>query len=137
MNWSEYRKFKEISEQYLPTMGQGDTMATQIVTAVNRLVYKWYNDGDVYDNTHYLSGWCNDVSDCANWLFKYACGAELESIETAETDDDYEWILWEVACANLDPEYLAVMDKRPAQGSVYDCPGPFRFVEIDEDEEDY
>ena len=46
-------------------------MASQLVTAVNKLVYKWYNDGDVYDNIHSLDNWANDLSSYANWPYKY------------------------------------------------------------------
>ena len=136
VDWGYYDKFKSIEDKYLPMRGEGNTMATQTVTAVCKLIYKWYNDGDVYDNTHYLKGWCNDLSSYANWLFKYSLGAELESIETAVDDDDYEWILKEVANACLDDEYLAVMDKRPKTGSIYDCKGQFKFVEDEYDEDD-
>ena len=46
-------------------------MATQICTALNKLVYKWCNDGDVYDNTYGLDGWANNLSSYANWIYKY------------------------------------------------------------------
>ena len=70
VDWSYYDKpeFKAINSEYLPARGEGETKATQIVTAVNKLVYKWYNDGDVFDNTGALSGWANDLSSYANWL---------------------------------------------------------------------
>ena len=60
--WSYFNKFKELNNKYLPDMGEGETKATQVVTAVTKLVYKWYNDGDVYDNTYMMKGWCNDLS---------------------------------------------------------------------------
>ena len=136
VDWGMYEKFEGINEKYLPDMGEGETMATQIVTAVTKLVYKWYNDGDVYDNTHYLSGWCNDLSSYANWLWKYSLGAELASIKNATSEDDYEWILWELTCACFNEEYLEEMDKKEKVGSVYDCDGPFRFVEWEDEEEE-
>ena len=43
----------------------------QAVTAVSKLVYKWFNDGDVYDNRFALPGWANDLSSYANWIEKY------------------------------------------------------------------
>lgn len=66
VSWSYFRRFDEIIDKYLPASGEGENMASQIVTAVNKLIYKWYNDGDVYDNTGYLEGWANDISDYAN-----------------------------------------------------------------------
>lgn len=136
VEWSYYDKFEGIMDKYLPDRGEGETMATQIVTAVTKLVYKWYNDGDVYDNTYALEGWCNDLSSYANWLHKYSLGAELESISTAMDDDDYEWILKEVANACLDEDYLAEMDKKAKVGSIYNCDGPFEFREYEEDDEE-
>lgn len=137
VDWSYYTKFNSILKKYLPSSGEGETMATQIVTAVNKLVYKWYNDGDVYDNTYYLTGWCNDLSSYANWLYKYSLGADLESISTAMDDDDYEWILQTVADNCLDEEYLAIMDKKPKTDSIYSCEGMFHFEEQAEDEDDW
>jgi hypothetical protein len=92
VDWSYYDKkeFDEIDEKYLPASGEGENMASQIVLAVNKLVYKWYNDGDVYDNTYGLEGWANDLSDYANWLWRYADADVLMDIEKARNDSDYE-----------------------------------------------
>lgn len=68
VDWGYFDKFEWADEKYLPCRGEGETKATQIVTAISKLVYKWYNDGDVFDNTHYLVGWWNDLSSYANWL---------------------------------------------------------------------
>ena len=47
---SAFDKFEPIIDKYMPDIGEGDSLASQMVTAVNKLIYKWYNDGDVYDN---------------------------------------------------------------------------------------
>lgn len=52
VDWDYYNKFEEITDKYMSNQGEGDTLASQIVTAINKLVYKWYNDGDVFDNVH-------------------------------------------------------------------------------------
>jgi hypothetical protein len=70
VDWGYYDKFETLNDNYLPVRGEGETVATQIVTAVCKLVYKWYNDGDVFDNTHHLEGWANDLSSYANWLYE-------------------------------------------------------------------
>ena len=76
--WDYFNIFHDINDKYLPDSGEGDNMATQTVTAVNKLVYKWYNDGDVYDNSTAsgLDGWGNDLSDYANWLAKNIDGCK-------------------------------------------------------------
>lgn len=35
VNWNYFDKFKGVKERYLPDRGEGETKATQIVTAVN------------------------------------------------------------------------------------------------------
>lgn len=136
-DWSEFDRFKIATDRYLPEMGQGTTMAEQIVTAVTKLVYKWYNDGDVYDNTGMLDGWCNDLSSYANWLYKYTPLVQdiLERVWYAYGDDEYEEILWDLACNLLDMEYLEGYEV-PAKGSIYECDGPFKFEELEDDEEE-
>lgn len=141
VSWDYYNKFEDINEKYLPDEGEGDTLASQIVTAINKLVYKWYNDGDVYDNVNSgLQGWANDLSSYANWLDKYCDKASriLDSIYNCNSEDEYENILRALADRCLNEEYLKTMEK-PKQGSIYDCDGQYEFKEQyeDEDEEYY
>ena len=137
-NWSEFDRWNRADEMYLPTRGEGDTMATQIVTATTKLVYKWFNDGDVYDNTAYMDGWCNDLSSYANWLAKYTDADKvLSRIWDCSTDDEYTDILYDL-CELLLDEDLEAWNKIPAQGSIYDCDGDYHFEEpTDEEEEEY
>lgn len=144
MDWSYFDKFDEITAKYLPVRGEGETRATQIVTAVCKLVYKWYNDGDVYDNTGYLTGWMNDLSSYANWLRKYADSEEigyraheiLDGVWKCRYDREYELLLKELADWVLDEEYLELANGEAKVGSVYNCDGPYMFVEQDEEEEE-
>lgn len=135
VDWSYFNKFEDITDNYMPDRGEGDTMASQAVTAVNKLVYKWYNDGDVYDNTYRFEGWANDLSSYANWLYKYApdCDDILMKIVPAQTDEDYEEILAELASTVLNKEYLSNLNV-PKKGSIYETDGPFHF---EDDYEDY
>lgn len=130
VSWNYFDKFEEVINKYMPARGEGETMASQIVTAVNKLIYKWYNDGDVYDNHYFLNGWCNDLSDYANWLSEYAKGADeiLERIKRAYNDGDYEAILRSLADLCLNEDYLSMYNS-PKQGSIYSCEGKFVFVE--------
>ena len=137
-----YDKFESVMEKYLLEQGEGITKATQIVTAVNKLVYKWYNDGDVFDNTHYLDGWANDLSSYANWLYEYTDADNiLNKIADCVTESDYEDLLKELADKLLDEKYLAEQNKDKKIDSIYSCEGKFRFVDDyyndDEDHYDY
>ena len=139
VDWSYYGKpeFEAINAKYLPECGEGENKATQIVTAVNKLVYKWYNDGDVYDNTYAMAGWANDLSSYANWLRKYAGAADiLDRINECFTEAQYEDLLKALADRLLDEEFLESWAKQEKVDSIYEANGPYRFDERYDDEED-
>ena len=138
VKWEYYDRFREINDKYLPDRGEGENMATQIVTAINKLVYKWYNDGDVYDNSHYLEGWANDLSSYANWLYKYMPESQLilDKIDRAIDYGDYEFILKDLSDKYLNSEKLLKYEEQEKIGSIYECDGKFKFVYRDEDFED-
>lgn len=129
VDWGYFDRFKEITDKYLPDIGEGETMAMQIVTAVCKIIYRWYNDGDVYDNQGMLTGWCNNLSSYANWLDQNAGAEYLYGIYDCNNDGDYEDILQELADKLLQAEVLEDYDKKPKQGSIYDCDGDFKFIE--------
>ena len=109
VNWGYYDKFDGINNKYLPERGEGETKATQIVTAVNKLIYKWYNDGDVFDNTHALEGWANDLSDYANWLYHHTTKAVQEILNKVFdccNNSEYEDLLQELTDGLFKEEYL-------------------------------
>ena len=137
MDWSYFDKFEDLTGKYLPSFGEGDTMASQIVTAVCKLVFKWYNDGDVYDNTGHLAGWCNDLSSYANWLLRYTPADKiLYRVGECKNDEEYERLLADLADLLLTEKYLDAMNGFEKFGSVYDCDGPFKFVDPDAEDED-
>ena len=145
VKWNYFNKFGNITDKYLPITGEGDTKATQIVTAVNKLIYKWYNDGDVYDNTYNLEGWANDLSSYANWLSTYVNKSRkiLQRIRYIVVESDYEELLKELADTLLDEQFLAEQEAITKVGSIYKCSGEFMFEEsedcgyYDEDDEYY
>lgn len=138
VNWNYYDKFEILIDKYLPVRGEGETKAAQIVTAVNKLVYKYYNDGDVFDNTYFLSGQANDLSDYANWLYENTEVENiLDKISSCMNDKEYEDLLKELADELLDEEYLYTQNKFYKENTIYDCKGKFKFEEVYDDEEDY
>lgn len=130
-DWDYFDKFEGEINKYMLPCGEGETKASQIVTAVNKLIYKFYNDGDVYDNTHHLKGWANDLSSYANWLYRNVVRSQdiLWGIETCLSDDDYSDLIAELADELLDGEFLEKMKNEPKVGSIYNCAGPFKFEE--------
>lgn len=138
VNWSEFDKFTRVIDMYMPSTGEGDTKASQLVTAVNKLIYKWYNDGDVFDNTGAMEGWANDLSSYANWLYEYIpiSRSILDEIYDCFNDGEYEDLLYSLACATLDDEDVENLAEEPKEGSIYNCEGPFEFVESEDEDED-
>lgn len=137
--WDYYDKFDRVMDSYLPSRGEGETMGSQLVTAINKLIYKWYNDGDVFDNTGALTGWANDLSSYANWIYKYIpkSRAILDDVYECYNDDDYERLLKRLADNFLDDEDIEKLSEKSKVGSIYDCDGPFEFVDIDEEDDYY
>lgn len=131
-------KLDKAIEIYMPSRGEGETLASQCVTAVNKLVYKWWNDGDVYDNVHSgLQGWANDLSSYANWLFEHNIGADiLYRIYRINTEREYEELLEDLCDNVLDEKDLEELNKQPTEGSIYKCAGPFEWSDEQEEEDD-
>ena len=138
VRWNEFDKFSRVIDTYMPSTGEGDTQASQLVTAVNKLIYKWYNDGDVFDNTGALDGWANDLSSYANWLYKYIPSSRsiLDEVYDCFNDGDYEDLLYSLANATLDDEDVENLADKNKVGSIYDCDGPFEWNEPEEDEDE-
>lgn len=139
VDWSYFDKFSDIDEKYLPATGEGTTMATQIVTAVSKLVYKYYNDGDVFDNTYNLSGWWNDLSSYANWLYTYVPETKhiLDRIADCSVEEDYEDLLKDLCDTTQTIEFLEKYEDKPVTGTIYDCDGPYKYNESYDEEDDW
>lgn len=138
--WEEFGEaFEGTIREYMPDWGEGESMASQSCTAVNKLIYKWFNDGDVFDNTYALTGWMNDISSQANWLRRYRPETKdiLDGIADCFGEDDYTELLWNLAKAALDREAIEGLAGCEKMDSIYDCEGPFQFVEEDEEDEEW
>lgn len=126
VEWEYFDKFEQILDKYLPDSGEGETKATQIVTVVNRIIYRWYNDGDIFDNTYIMDGQCDLLPSCANWLRKNTDSEEiLDKIKDCRDDGGYENILKELADKLLNEKYLEEENKIEKVDSIYDCDGIF------------
>lgn len=135
VDWSYFNKFSDVDEKYLPPRGEGENKATQICTAVSKIVYKWYNDGDVFDNVHSgMDGWANDLSDYANWIWTNVPEARpiLEDVKDCYTDGEYECLLARLCDTINTMEFLKNCENVPKIGSVYECDGPFKYRDPDD-----
>lgn len=123
-------KYAKILHPYLPPIGQGDTMATQLSTAINRIIYRWFNDGDTI--------WTDECQSCADWLYQNIDGADaiIDSLNEYDfagsphiKDRDIK-ALYEDGLESLlkysvpDEEGMKELDEEPLAGSIFDCEGP-------------
>ena len=141
ITWDDFKRFKNLIFKYMQDSGEGETKASQLVTAYNKLVYKWFNDGDVYDNTYFMEGWLNDLSSYANWLYKHTTSKAQDILKEIETevknDNQYESLLFRLGLELINEEYLEAINKIAKVDSIYDCDGEFTYEEYSYEEEDY
>ena len=133
------KEYEELTDKYMPARGEGETLASQTVTAVNKLVYKFYNDGDVFDTVHLST--CNDLSSYGNWLYWHIREAMpiLRSVRDAYREEQYDDLLARLCAAVLKEDLLSKMAGLPKEDSIYYCDGPFACDDDwdDDDEDDY
>lgn len=140
LSWGDFEDPVTVSieKKYLSANGEGESLATQAVTATVKLIYKWFNDGDVYDNTYSLEGWANDLSSYANWLYEYIPETEdiLSRIKKIGSKAEYTQLLYDLLHTVLNWDLVNRLAKEPKVGTIYDCGGPFEFKEeIEQDDE--
>lgn len=49
LNQVDDKRFDDWYDKYVPTCGKCETLGGEIIRAINRLVYRFYNDGDTVD----------------------------------------------------------------------------------------
>lgn len=155
-------RFHELFEQYVPGMGKAETLAGEILRAVGRIGYRFYNDGDIA-----WQGYGRETVNPAVRFLGHVCENENLTEEFADLVDDlfndflsekqYEKTidaLTEAAIAVVDLCQLGereniygdMLDYRDPQEDVdrdeeddfdYDEWERERFGSYDEDDEDY
>jgi len=138
-NWDYFDKYEDLIDKYMPNRGEGDTMASQICTAINKLIYRYFNDGDWYDNT--TSGtYGENISDYANWLYNHIPGIQdrMMTVKDMYSGNDYVAVLAYIAAFCLRENKLAEWNTQPKQGSIYHSKWPFvvEDPDYDDDEDD-
>ena len=73
-NWghlseTDNAKFEELCDKYVPAWGKANTIGGEILRAINRIVYRYYNDGDTID--WYYGGNYNLLRACDTFLKAY------------------------------------------------------------------
>lgn len=62
-------KFDELFDKYVPACDKANTLGGEIVRAINRIVYRYYNDGDTVDR--YYGNDYNLLRACDTFLNMY------------------------------------------------------------------
>lgn len=121
VRWSDYDQFEDILNRYLPEDGQGETRAEQTVTAINKLVYAFYNNDAVIADA--LPEYDPDLKSYATWLRKHTSSRAvllLVKLEDAEDLDSYAEYLYELTDYLLDEPKLRTLSKYNTVGDIYE-----------------
>lgn len=121
VRWSDYDQFEDILNRYLPEEGQGDTRAGQTVTAINKLVYAFYNNDAVIADV--LPEYDPNLKSYATWLRKHTSSRAvllLVKLEDAEDLDSYAEYLYELTDYLLDEPKLRTLSKYNTVGDIYE-----------------
>lgn len=121
---------KRIFEKYLPTYGQGITMATQTVTALYNVLCEWMNQGNLFDRRRLKT---EVDADAANWLYIYGDDATqyiMDKVCKCNTGDDYDDLLERLVEHVMNVDDLEALDRVKSRGDITDCPGRFVWTEM-------
>ena len=101
---NEEKQLEEWFEQYVPDMGAAETVGGELVRAVERLAYRYYNDGDKIGHGYGIK--------TVNSSYRYLCDIIKEFPQPSGfEDDEYEDFVHD-ACASVvefledNPEYF-------------------------------
>ena len=123
---NENSLYSKLNKDYLPSTDEGTNLAEQLVTATNKLIYKWYNDGDV------IAGDGNDLTNYANWIdmnFKetQSIFVNAETIYNSDDEDYLNLVLIPLIEFVFDEDRLKEFSKCECKGSIYNCGGRFEY----------
>ena len=118
----ENSSYSILTDKYLPSMNQGKNKASQLVTATNKIIYGWYNNGDT------ISGNGNDLTSYANWIDRHIKEPEIRKI----LKDDYidyidTYYLSEIIIPLIKfvfrEDFLEGLESQEIEGDIYNCDG--------------
>lgn len=74
LNATDNKWHDEMYDRYVPACGKCNTLGGEILRAINRIIYKFYNDGDTV--SRYYSSTYNDSYGAEKFLYKHVPGYE-------------------------------------------------------------
>lgn len=97
---------EKVRQELVPTMGQADTLEGETLRAFDRVVYRWFNDGDKYSENENDYGYIT-VRPSVVWLYRNPLTPDIKGAaliirttdEAGKTNEDYEHELLSLAKA--------------------------------------
>ena len=97
--WPDNKEFDALFDQYVPKKGPADTVGGELIRAVNKIFYRYYNDGDRV-GVDYGNETCNPA---ARFIEK---NTKLEPLASKlwdySSDEEYEELLAELMQATIE-----------------------------------
>ena len=118
----ENSSYSILTDKYLPAMNQGKNKASQLVTAANKIIYSWYNNGDT------ISGDGNDLISYANWIDRHIKEPEIRKIlkdDFIDYNDTYylSEIILPLIKFVFREDFLEGLASQEVEGDIYECQG--------------
>lgn len=122
--------FNEILRQYMPQSGEGDTMASQLATAVAKIGYRWFNDGDTINANWMVQSEtiAGGVAQYGNWIYGNIPESRdmfhdwLERFDNESiSDSDYEDFLYNMCEVLLNTDLLDGYSAERKKDSIYNA----------------
>jgi hypothetical protein len=125
------KRINELFEELVPDTGKADTVAGEIIRAVSRIGYRYYNDGD-----HIGVGYGRETCNPAARYLANKAGSRVERAISdmwgIEHDGKYGELL-----ETLNKEVLAYLDWKPELKTTPNSEDMWDFTDKEEDVDDY
>ena len=143
-NGKHEKEYMELWERLVPPEGKANTVAGEVLRALTRLYYRWYNDGDRV--TPSVDSWTvtESVFSAFNFLYQFrdpvsgfSTKALMEEIVFAATEEDYELALERAADAVI--EWAVGQPDTPNEDDFLDkkFDGSFEFNIVRDENDDW
>ena len=117
------KKYSELEDKYMPASGKADNVGGEIIRAMSRLVYRFYNDGDTV--AHYGGSSFNLLFGAEQYLMNHVKG--YKSMDFITDDKKYEDLL----CKNL----KTVLDFLLSNEDIFKKKNNESFIDLGREEE--
>lgn len=124
-------KIGVLFRRLVPTSGKADTVAGEIVRAVNRICYRWYNDGDMI-GAGYGKETCNPA---ARYLTKRA-GSRVERVISDMWGIYISDCVYEERLETLCEEVLTYLEAHPELEKTENTEDMWDYYDREEDVDD-